>query len=222
MKEGLIKTKNYLRGKFITFEGIDGSGKSTQLRLLAGDLRVRGLDVLTTLQPGGTPLGRRLREAFLETEETVHPMAELLLFAADRAQHVNFLIKPALASGRIVISDRYADATAAYQGAGRGFDEKIINQVIELATGRLKPDLTLFFDIPIEKAILRTISRTDDETVKNRMDQETADFYERVRAAYLKIAEREPERFKIIDATGSIEEVHARVSRIVTNFLEKS
>jgi dTMP kinase len=108
-----------LRGRFITFEGIDGSGKSTQLRLLSGDLRVRGFDVLTTFQPGGTPLGRRLREAFLETEENVHPMAELLLFAADRAQHVNFLIKPALAAGRIVISDRYADATAAYQGAGR-------------------------------------------------------------------------------------------------------
>lgn len=210
-----------MRGRFITFEGIDGSGKSTQLRLLAGDLRVRGLDVLTTLQPGGTPLGRRLREAFLETEENVHPMAELLLFAADRAQHVNFLIKPALEAGRIVISDRYADATAAYQGAGRGFDAQIINQVIKLATGGLKPDLTLFFDIPIEKAILRTNSRTDDETVKNRMDRETTEFYERVRRAYLKIAEKEPRRFRIIDANGSIEEVHARVSEIVTKFLGK-
>jgi dTMP kinase len=210
-----------LRGKFITFEGIDGSGKSTQLRLLAGDLRVRGLDVLTTFQPGGTPLGRRLREAFLETEENVHPMAELLLFAADRAQHVNFLVKPALEEGRIVISDRYADATAAYQGAGRGFDEKIIQQVIDLATGGLKPDLTLFFDIPIEKAILRTGARTDEETVKNRMDKETTDFYERVRRAYLKIAEREPRRFRIVEASGSIEEVHAKVLEIVTKFLGK-
>lgn len=210
-----------MRGKFITFEGIDGSGKSTQLRLIAGDLRVRGFDVLTTLQPGGTPLGRRLREAFLETEENVHPMAELLLFAADRAQHVNFLIKPALAAGRIVISDRYADATAAYQGAGRGFDEKVIEQVIELATGGLKPDLTLFFDIPIEKAILRTNSRTDDETIKNRMDRETTEFYERVRQAYLKIAEKEPQRFQIIDAGGSIDEVHAKVAEIVNKFLEK-
>ncbi len=222
MKEGrsLFKEK-FLRGKFITFEGIDGSGKSTQLRLIAGDLRVRGFDVLTTLQPGGTPLGRRLREAFLETEENVHPMAELLLFAADRAQHVNFLIKPALSAGRIVISDRYADATAAYQGAGRGFDEKVIEQVIELATGGLKPDLTMFFDIPIEKAILRTNSRTDDETIKNRMDKETTDFYERVRRAYLKIAEKEPHRFQIIDAGGSIEEVHAKVSAIINDFLEK-
>jgi dTMP kinase len=212
-----------LRGRFITFEGIDGSGKSTQLRLLSGDLRVLGFDVLTTFQPGGTPLGRRLREAFLETEENVHPMAELLLFAADRAQHVNFLIKPALAAGRIVISDRYADATAAYQGAGRGFDEKIVNQVIKLATDGLKPDLTLFFDIPIEKAILRTHSRTDNETIKNknRMDSETTDFYERVRNAYLKIAEKEPKRFKIIDAGGSIEEVHAKVSEIVKKFLHK-
>ena len=210
-----------MRGRFITFEGIDGSGKSTQLRLIAGDLRVRGFDVLTTFQPGGTPLGRRLREAFLETEENVHPMAELLLFAADRAQHVNFLIKPALEAGRIVISDRYADATAAYQGAGRGFDEKIINRVIKLATGGLKPDLTLFFDIPIEKAILRTSARTDDETVKNRMDTETTEFYERVRNAYLKIAKSEPNRFKIIEAGGSIEDVHAKVSEIVTKFLNK-
>ncbi len=212
-----------MRGRFITFEGIDGSGKSTQLRLLAGDLRVSGFDVLTTFQPGGTPLGRRLREAFLETEENVHPMAELLLFAADRAQHVNFLIKPALAEGRIVISDRYADATAAYQGAGRGFDARIINQVIKLATDGLKPDLTLFFDVPIEKAILRTSARTDNDSVKNknRMDQETTDFYERVRQAYLKIAEKEPKRFKIVDGNGSIEEVHARVSEVVTKFLNK-
>jgi len=211
-----------LRGRFITFEGIDGSGKSTQLRLLSGDLRVRGFNVLTTFQPGGTPLGRRLREAFLETEENVHPMAELLLFAADRAQHVNFLIKPALTEGRIVISDRYADATAAYQGAGRGFDEKIINQVIRLATDNLKPDLTLFFDIPTEKAILRARARTDNETVKNknRMDQETTDFYDRVRQSYLKIAENEPKRFRIIEASGSIDEVHARVSEVVNKFLK--
>ena len=193
------------------------------MRLLAGDLKMRGFDVLTTFQPGGTPLGRRLREAFLETEENVHPMAELLLFAADRAQHVNFLIKPALAEGRIVVSDRYADATAAYQGAGRGFDEQVIDRIIELATDNLKPDLTLFFDVPIEKAILRTNSRTDNESVKNknRMDRETTEFYDRVRRGYLKIAEEEPERFKIIDGSGSIDEVHARVSEVVNNFLNK-
>lgn len=181
---------------------------------------MRGFDVLTTLQPGGTPLGRRLREAFLETEETVHPMAELLLFAADRAQHVNFLIKPALETGKIVISDRYADATVAYQGAGRGFDQKIVTQIIRLATDGLKPDLTMYFDVPIEKAIVRTTSRTDEETKRNRMDREDSEFYSRVRAAYLKIAEREPKRFKVIDASGSIDEVHQKVTEVIARFLK--
>ena len=208
-----------MRGKFITFEGIDGSGKSTQLRMMASELRYRGFDVLTTLEPGGTPLGRRLREAFLETEENVAPLAELLLFAADRAQHVNFLVKPAIEEGKIVISDRYADATFAYQGAGRGFDEKTVNQVIQLATEGLKPDLTLFFDISVENAILRTKSRDKDEAIKNRMDKETADFYERVRDAYLKIAAREPKRFRVIEANGSIEEIKKKVLEIVTEFL---
>ena len=141
-----------------------------------------GVDFVTTHEPGGTPLGRRLREAFLETEETVAPIAELLLFAADRAQHVELLIKPALAEGRIVFSDRYADATFAYQGAGRGFDEATVNQVIDLATGGLKPDLTLFFDITVERAIGRMAERDDAETKKNRMDLETAEFYQRVSA----------------------------------------
>jgi dTMP kinase len=210
-----------LRGKFITFEGIDGSGKSTQLRMLANELRVRGFNVLPTSEPGGTPLGRRLREAFLETEENVAPLAELLLFAADRAQHVNFLVKPALAEGKIVISDRYADATFAYQGAGRGFSESTVNQVIELATDGLKPDLTLFFDLPIEKAVLRTNNRTDAGEQKNRMDKETAGFYARVREGYLKIAASESERFRIVDAEGSISEVQMRVVEIVTKFLSR-
>lgn len=205
-----------MKGKFITFEGIDGSGKSTQLRMLAGSLRTRGINVVTTREPGGTPLGRRLREAFLETEETVAPMAELLSFAADRAQHVEFLIKPTLAEGRIVMSDRYADATFAYQGAGRGFPEKSINQVIELATGGLKPDLTLFFDISVEEAIRRMIKRDKTHTKKNRMDEETAEFYTRVRASYLGIAKREPKRFRVIEASGSIEEIHSTVVEIVS------
>jgi dTMP kinase len=210
-----------LRGKFITFEGIDGSGKSTQLRMLANELRVRGFNVLPTIEPGGTPLGRRLREALLETEENVAPLAELLLFAADRAQHVNFLVKPGLAEGKIVISDRYADATSAYQGAGRGFSEPLVNQVIELATDGLKPDLTLFFDLPIEKAILRTNNRAGASEQKNRMDKETAEFYRRVREAYLRIAASEPERFCVINAEGSTDEVQMRVVKIVTNFLSE-
>lgn len=189
--------------------------------MLAGDLRGRGIDLITTCEPGGTPLGRRLREAFLETEETVAPIAELLLFAADRAQHVELLIRPALETGRIVISDRYADATFAYQGAGRGFDEKTVSSVIKLATGGLKPHLTLFFDISVEKAIQRTNSRDNDGGSRNRMDSETADFYAEVRQAYLRIAEKEPKRFKVIDANGPMEEVHRKVTAIVDEFLAK-
>ena len=208
-----------MKGKFITFEGIDGSGKSTQLRMLAQVLAERGLDVVTTREPGGTTLGQHLREAFLETTETVAPMAELLAFAADRAQHVEFLIKPAIAAGKIVISDRYADATFAYQGAGRSFAEGKVNQVIDLATGGLKPDLTLFFDIPVETAISRMSDRDETQAKKNRMDEETAEFYSRVRGAYLWIAEREPERFRIVDASGSIAEIHAAVVDVVDELL---
>lgn len=208
-----------MRGKFITFEGIDGSGKSTQLRLIANDLRFRGLTVLTTQEPGGTPLGRKLRETFLETDETVDPLAELLLFAADRAQHVNFLIKPALNEGNIVISDRYADATYAYQGAGRGFSRETIEQVINLATDGLKPDLTLFFDLSIETALLRTNIRSDSGEQKNRMDKEKSDFYERVRNAYLELAAKEQNRFRIINAENSVEEVHAEALKVLNEFL---
>jgi dTMP kinase len=210
-----------LRGKFITFEGIDGSGKSTQLRLLADDLRFRGFNVLTTQEPGGTPLGRRLRQAFLETEENVAPMAELLCYAADRAQHVEFLIKPALAAGKIVISDRYADATAAYQGAGRGFSETIIKQVIKLATGGLKPDLTVFFDLPVGLSLQRTNKRDEMGELKNRLDKENSEFYERVREAYLQIIAKEPKRFRVIDATKSVEEIHAEALEVLTKYLKK-
>jgi dTMP kinase len=187
--------------------------------MLTGDLRQRGIDLIATHEPGGTPLGRRLREAFLETEETVAPMAELLLFAADRAQHVEFLIKPALAEGRVVISDRYADATFAYQGAGRGFSEETVSEIIKLATGGLKPDLTLFFDISVENAIRRMAERHEIGEGRNRMDAETADFYGNVRKAYLSVADREPDRFKVLDANGSIEETHSKVVAIVTEFL---
>lgn len=188
--------------------------------MLTGALRERGVDLITSQEPGGTPLGRRLRDAFLETEENVAPMAELLLFAADRAQHVEFLIKPALADGRVVISDRYADATFAYQGAGRGFDEKTVNKVIKLATGGLKPDLTLFFDIPIETALKRMNARGEAGEKSNRMDFETVEFYERVRGAYLGIADREPKRFQVVDASGSVDEIQRHVLEIVTSSLK--
>ena len=188
--------------------------------MLAGELRLRGIDIVATHEPGGTPLGRRLREAFLETEETIAPMAELLLFAADRAQHFELLIKPALAEGRIVISDRYADATFAYQGAGRGFPEHTVNEIIDLATGGLKPDLTLFFDISVERALERMLERDETVTRTNRMDAETAEFYTRVRQAYLGIAHSEPKRFRVLDANGSVEETHAKVLNVVRDFLD--
>ena len=190
--------------------------------MLAGSLRERGIDPLITFEPGGTPLGRRLRDAFLETEETVAPMAELLLFAADRAQHVEFLIKPALAENRVVISDRYADATFAYQGAGRGFDEKTINAAIKLATGGLKPDLTLFFDISVPTAFGRMSARGESGEKSNRMDFETVEFYERVRQSYLDIAKRERKRFQVIDASGPVEEIQRRVLEMVTESLKIS
>lgn len=189
--------------------------------MLAGDLRQKGVDIIATHEPGGTPLGRRLREAFLETEETVAPISELLLFAADRAQHVELLIKPSLEQGRVVISDRYADATFAYQGAGRGFNETVVNEVIAVATGGLKPGLTLFFDIAVETAIRRMNEHKGSGRVQNRMDLETGEFYERVRASYLGIAEREPNRFKVIDANGAVEEIHSVVAETVAGFLNE-
>ena len=188
--------------------------------MLAANLRQKGRDIVVTHEPGGTPLGRRLRAVFLETEEVVAPISELLLFAADRAQHVELLIKPSLEQGLVVISDRYADATFAYQGAGRGFDETVVTEVIQLATGGLTPHLTLFFDITVDTAIRRMNEHTGDDRVHNRMDRETTDFYDRVRRAYLGITDREPSRFKVIDANGSIDEVHRQVLDIVDRFLE--
>ena len=205
---------------FITFEGIDGSGKSTQLRMLVSLLRLRGLEVVSTREPGGTPLGQRLREVLLDSEQQVDPLAELLLYAADRAQHVRALVRPALASGRVVLSDRYADATAAYQGAGRGFTPELVRELIGLATGGLKPDLTLLFDLPVEEGRARARRRTRDEESGDRLDQEGADFHARVRDAYLQLARAEPERVRVVDGAPPVEEVHARVLEIVLPFLE--
>ena len=206
---------------FITFEGIDGSGKSTQLRMLASQLRLRGREVVSTREPGGTPLGTRLREALLDAQEQVDPLAELLLYAADRAQHVRALIRPALAAGQIVLSDRYADATFAYQGAGRGFEPQLVEQVVRLATGGLKPDLTLIFDLTIDESQDRAAQRARSGRTHDRLDAEHADFHARVRDAYLKIAEAEPERVRVVDATYSIEETHAAVMQLVIPFLEE-
>ncbi|MDQ3817254.1 MAG: dTMP kinase [Acidobacteriota bacterium] len=210
-----------MTGSFITFEGIDGCGKSTQLRLLASELRLRGVEVVQTREPGGTQLGKRIRTVLLDPQIEVEPLAELLLFAADRAQHVRTLLRPAIESGNIVLSDRYADATAAYQGAGRAFTPELIAKVIEIATEGLKPDLTLVFDLPVAECLARTERRTNGENRTDRLDAEDAAFHARVRDAYLRLASREPDRVRIIDATGSINEIHRRVLEVVTPFLEK-
>ena len=212
-------------GTFITFEGIDGSGKSTQLRLLGNFLRANGCDALLTREPGGTTLGLRLRAALLDAMEEVDPLTELLVFAADRAQHVRRMLRPALEAGRVVISDRYADATVAYQGAGRGFAPELIAQIVELATEGLKPDLTLLFDVSIAESTNRTTRRSTSKSSstkapRDRLDIENADFHTRVRDAYLQIALAEPERVKLIDSSGPVEKTQERVKEVIIPFLQ--
>jgi dTMP kinase len=211
-------------GTFITFEGIDGSGKSTQLRLLNNFLRANGYEPLITREPGGTPVGLRLRAALLDASEEVDPLTELLVFAADRAQHVRRVIRPALEAGQIVISDRYADATVAYQGAGRGFPPELIREIVQLATEDLKPDLTLLFDLGIDESTSRTTRRStgksSSKTGRDRLDIEDAEFHSRVRDAYLQIARAEPERVKLVDSSGPVDITQERVKGIVIPFLQ--
>jgi dTMP kinase len=209
-----------MAGVFITFEGIDGCGKSTQLRLLASELRVRGLSVLATREPGGTPLGQRLRAALLDVDEQVDPLTELLVFAADRAQHVRNCLLPALETGQIVLSDRYADATVAYQGAGRGFEPELIQGIVQLATGGLQPDLTLLFDLSVPESAVRTRRRVAAKNT-DRLDIENSEFHTRVRDAYLEIARTNPERIRVIDARGAVQETHGAVLNIVIPFLKE-
>ena len=208
-----------MTGTFITFEGIDGSGKSTHLRLLANFLQSNGLDVVLTREPGGTPVGNRLRAALLDAREEVDPLTELLVFAADRAQHVRRVLRPAIEAGRVIISDRYADATAAYQGAGRGFSAELISEIIGLATEGLKPDLTLLFDLSVKESNTRTRRRTNGQQAGDRLDGESTEFHTRVRDAYLHLAETEPHRVKIIETNQSVEETQERVKAIIVPFL---
>lgn len=211
-------------GTFITFEGIDGSGKSTQLRLLNNFLRANGRFPLVTREPGGTPVGLRLRAALLDASEEVDPLTELLVFAADRAQHVRRVIRPALASGQVVISDRYADATVAYQGAGRGFPPELIMEIVQLATEGLTPDLTVLFDVSIDESTTRTTRRSTGKSTsksgRDRLDIEGAPFHRRVRDAYLQIARAEPDRVKVIDTSGPVEVTHERVKSLIISFLK--
>ena len=191
------------------------------MRMLASHLRLQGREVVTTREPGGTPLGARLRKLLLDTDEQVDPLAELLLYAADRAQHVRTLVRPALESGHVVVSDRYADATFAYQGAGRGFPDEIISDVVALATGGLMPDLTFIFDLTVDESQRRASRRTRKGNKQHdRLDAEDAAFHTRVRDAYLRIAAADPNRVRVIDASGSVQETHAQVLQIATPFLE--
>jgi len=205
-------------GTFITFEGIDGSGKSTQLRLVSNYLKEQGADLLVTREPGGTTIGLRLRAALLDANEEVDPLTELLVFAADRAQHVRRVLRPALENSQIVISDRYADATVAYQGAGRGFNPELVSEIVRLATEGLKPELTLLFDVTVAESTTRTTRRSNAR--RDRLDIERSDFHQRVRDAYLEIAAAEPERVKVIDSSGPVEITQERVRSILISFLQ--
>ena len=207
-------------GTFITFEGIDGSGKTTQLRLLAQFLRAQGCELLVTREPGGTPVGLSLRDALLDIRGEVDPLTELLVFAADRAQHVRKVIRPAIEKGAVLISDRYADATRAYQGAGRGFSRELINEIIQLATEGLVPDLTVLFDVTVEESVMRT-TRRSAKNKRDRLDIEKEDFHSRVREEYLRIAKAEPDRVKVIDASGTIDRTQQSLRDIVVPFLQR-
>lgn len=212
-------------GKLITFEGIDGCGKSTQMRLVEQYLLEQGAPVVSTREPGGTELGKKIRSALLDGGPgSVEPLAELLLYAADRAHHVRRIIMPALAEGKTVLSDRFYDATTVYQGYARGFDLSLVNQLNALATGGLKPDLTLLFDLDVEIGLRRTRKRGDTAGAMaaqpDRLDQEPTEFHERVRRAYLEIAALEPQRFRVIPSAGPVEETFALTLKAIGDSLQ--
>lgn len=209
-------------GLLITFEGIEGSGKSTQLRKLATFLRQRGYRVVETREPGGTPLAERIREILLgRSEELASPerltaACEAGLILAARSQHVTHVIKPALEAGSIVLCDRFSDSTLAYQGYGRGLPLPTLQQLNTLATNGLVPDLTLLFDIPVSMGLLR---RRTLKARQNRLDREAPEFYEKVRCGYLALASHEPERIKTIDARPPMDSVAVKVRSLVRTLL---
>ena len=197
------------RGLFITFEGADGCGKTTQIELLDKYLRAAGRDTLLTREPGSRGLGEKLREILLNYDGEVSPTAESFLFLADRAQHVDCIIKPALKEGKIILCDRHTDSTVAYQGYGRELDITQINYLNNIATGGLKPDLTIIFDIDVETSLARVGKN------KDRMESAGVEFFNRVRHGYLDIARKEPDRVKVIDSSDTIENIHKKVLELV-------
>ncbi len=203
-------------GKFITIEGIEGVGKSTNIDYLADIIEARGQRVLKTREPGGTPIAEDIRRLLKEhRDETLPDVAELLLMFAARSINVENVIRPALHSGTWVISDRFTDSTRAYQGGGRGFPRDRIEWLAEFVHGDLQPDLTILLDAPVELAM----QRADRRGVRDRFEVEKTDFFRRVRQAYLQLAEQAPDRFAIVDCSMELARVQAALGQIVTPLL---
>lgn len=213
------------RGKFITFEGLDGVGKSTQLEKLAGWLRERGIDVLTTREPGGTALGQKLRTVLLSSRtQGLSPMAELALMFADRAQHIDEQILPALQRGQWVLCDRFTDSSEAYQGGGRGLGAEVVRQLHSTLCHDLKPDLTILMLSDLAHSLHRARRRNLEQAKQsaedeNRFEKESRAFHKRVLAAYMAIAEREPDRLVKIDAREPVAAVHSKIAHLVAERL---
>ncbi|BBN87632.1 dTMP kinase [Azospira sp. I09] len=200
-----------MRGKFITFEGIDGAGKSTHIQWLADQLTARGKSVVTTREPGGTPLGEKLRALLLA--EPMHLETEALLMFAARREHLAEVIEPALAAGTWVISDRFTDATVAYQGGGRGLSLDKLKVLEDWVHGHLQPDLTLLFDLPLAVAQ----ARIGKERILDRFEQEEADFHERVRQCYLQRAGQSNGRIRVVQADRTVDEIKKSIEELISN-----
>lgn len=207
-----------MSGLFITFEGPEGAGKSTNLQVFAQALRAAGCDPILTREPGGTSVAEQIRHVLLSHHsETLCSDTELLLMFAARAQHLDQLIKPALAEGRVVISDRFTDATYAYQGGGRGIAESRIAELETWVQGDLRPDLTLIFDVPVEVGMGRARARSE----LDRFEVEQQSFFEAVRSTYLRRAAADPQRYRVIDASGDLDQVGAALQPIIREVLER-
>lgn len=214
-----------MKGLFITLEGIDGCGKSTHARLLHQFLESQGISAVLTHEPGGTPLGNEIKKMLLSHNfGKVHPMTELLLFAADRAQHVDALIRPALDAGKCVISSRFADATHVYQGIARGLNLRLIEELARVATGGLKPDVTFLLDVDPEKGLERTKhshKETSPRGTMDRIESEGVSFQKKVREGYLALAKQEPQRFRIIPTDGSRDAVQQKMREMTLEILKQ-